>query len=104
VPVGNATGHLVTSWLNPTSILIGVGWVIAQDPYVLPPELTLREAAAPDATLTALMFGCLAAGLVLMIGFEAAITRVLGVVALFAFIVLGVFLIADPELVDSDDL
>jgi hypothetical protein len=108
VPVCNATGHLVTSWLNPTPILIGVvgvvGWVIAQDPYVLPPELTLREAAAPDATLTALMFGCLAAGLVLMIGFEAAITRVLGVVALFAFIVLGVFLIADPELLDSDDL
>jgi hypothetical protein len=51
-----------------------------------------------------LMFACLAAGLVLMIGFEAAVTRVLGVLALFAFIVLGVFLIADPELLDSDDL
>src|SRR3954454_23072661 len=24
VPVGNATGHLVSSWLNPTSIFIGV--------------------------------------------------------------------------------
>jgi hypothetical protein len=52
----------------------------------------------------ALMFGCLVAGLVLMIGFEATVTRVLGVLALFAFIVLGVFLIADPELLDSDDL
>ena len=49
------------------------------------------------------MFACLAAGLVLMIGFEAAVTRVLGVLALFAFIVLGVFLIADPELLDADD-
>jgi len=49
------------------------------------------------------MFGCLAVGLVLMIGFEAAITRVLGVLALFAFIVIGVFLIADPELLDPDD-
>lgn len=49
------------------------------------------------------MLACLAAGLVLMIGFEAAVTRVLGVLALFAFIVLGVFLIADPELLDSDD-
>ena len=51
----------------------------------------------------ALMFGCLAVGLVLMIGFEAAITRLLGVVALFAFIVIGVFLIADPQLLDPDD-
>jgi hypothetical protein len=51
----------------------------------------------------ALMFGCLAVGLVLMIGFEAAITRLLGVLALFAFIVIGVFLIADPELLDADD-
>jgi hypothetical protein len=50
-----------------------------------------------------LMFGCLAVGLVLMIGFETAITRVLGVLALFAFIVIGVFLIADPELLDSGD-
>ena len=50
-----------------------------------------------------LMFGCLAAGLVLMLGFDAAITRLLGVLALFAFIVIGVFLIADPELLDPDD-
>jgi hypothetical protein len=28
---------------------------------------------------------------------------VLGVLTLFAFIVIGVFLIADPELLDSDD-
>jgi len=51
----------------------------------------------------AFMLGCLAAGLVLMIGFEAVITRVLGVLALFAFIVTGVFLIADPAFLERDD-
>jgi hypothetical protein len=49
------------------------------------------------------MFACLACGLVLMIGFDAAITRVLGVLLLFAFIVTGVFLIADPEFLDRED-
>jgi uncharacterized membrane protein YkgB len=49
------------------------------------------------------MFACLVAGLVLMIGFEHAVTRVLGVLALFAFIVTGVFLIADPEFLARDD-
>ena len=34
-----------------------VGWVFAQRPYVLPPELTLDEAAAPDATLAAVLVG-----------------------------------------------
>ena len=123
-----------------------VGWALAQSPYFLPPELTLDEAAASDATLAAvldrhrdrrgrprplagvpvppraarharsavraprpalrpaamkplaLMLGSFAAGLVLMVAFEHRVTRVLGVLALFAFIVTGVFLIADPEL------
>jgi cytochrome d ubiquinol oxidase subunit II len=43
-----------------------VGWVFAQDPYVLPPELTLEAAAAPDATLTALLIG-VGIGLVLLV-------------------------------------
>jgi cytochrome d ubiquinol oxidase subunit II len=43
-----------------------VGWVFAQDPYVLPPELTLDAAAAPDATLTALLIG-VGIGLVLLV-------------------------------------
>jgi hypothetical protein len=51
----------------------------------------------------ALMFGSLAAGLVLMIGFETWYTRLLGVLALFTFIVTGVFLIADPAFLDRDD-
>jgi cytochrome d ubiquinol oxidase subunit II len=34
---------------------IVAGWAAAQSPYLLPGELTLDEAAAPDATLTALL-------------------------------------------------
>jgi cytochrome bd ubiquinol oxidase subunit II len=36
---------------------ITVGWVLAQDPYVLPPRLTLSAAAASDATLATLLVG-----------------------------------------------
>ena len=36
-------------------ICVTVGWALAQDPYVLPQELTLDEAAASDATLTAVV-------------------------------------------------
>jgi cytochrome d ubiquinol oxidase subunit II len=36
---------------------VTVGWVFAQDPYLLPPELTLDEAAAGEATLQALVIG-----------------------------------------------
>jgi cytochrome d ubiquinol oxidase subunit II len=32
-----------------------VGWAVAQSPYVLPPRDTLDEAAASDATLTAVV-------------------------------------------------
>ena len=54
--------------------------------------------------LLGFMFACLGAGLVLMLVFEAWFTRLLGVAALFAFIVAGVFLIADPAfLADGDD-
>jgi cytochrome bd ubiquinol oxidase subunit II len=34
---------------------IVAGWALAQEPYLLPPGLTVEEAAAPDATLTALL-------------------------------------------------
>jgi cytochrome bd ubiquinol oxidase subunit II len=34
---------------------IVAGWALAQRPYLLPPHLTVREAAAPDATLLALV-------------------------------------------------
>ena len=53
--------------------------------------------------LVALMFTCLGAGLLLMLLFEAWFTRLLGVAALFAFIVSGVFLIADPAFLAAED-
>jgi cytochrome bd ubiquinol oxidase subunit II len=34
---------------------IVAGWAFAQEPYILPPDLTVRAAAAPDSTLTALL-------------------------------------------------
>jgi hypothetical protein len=45
----------------------------------------------------AVPIACFVVGVALMIPFEATITRILGVAALFAFIVSGVFAIADPE-------
>jgi cytochrome bd ubiquinol oxidase subunit II len=42
------------------------GWAVAQQPYLLPPELTVEEAAAPDATLLALLIGT-ALGMLILI-------------------------------------
>jgi hypothetical protein len=53
--------------------------------------------------LTGLMLAAFAIGLVLMVAFEHPVTRVLGLLALFAFIVTGVFLIADPAFLDEED-
>ena len=49
------------------------------------------------------MLASLAVGLVLMVVFEEPLTRIAGVLALFAFIVSGVFLIADPAFLAADD-
>jgi len=49
------------------------------------------------------MLGCLVVGLALMLAFESAVTRLLGVLALFAFIVVGVFLIADPVFLAEEE-
>jgi hypothetical protein len=49
------------------------------------------------------MLGCLGVGLALMLAFESWITRLLGVLALFAFIVIGVFLIADPAFLAEEE-
>jgi hypothetical protein len=49
------------------------------------------------------MLGCLIVGLALMLAFESAVTRLLGVLALFAFIVIGVFLIADPVFLAEEE-
>jgi hypothetical protein len=60
-------------------------------------------APAPRRALLALMLSSLVAGVGLMLGFEAPLMRVLGVLALFAFIVSGVFLIADPASLQRDE-
>jgi cytochrome bd ubiquinol oxidase subunit II len=44
---------------------IMVGWAVAQEPYALPPHLTVASAAAPHATLVALL-GSIAAGLLVI--------------------------------------
>jgi hypothetical protein len=46
---------------------------------------------------------CGVVGVVFMIGFDAAITRVIGVAGLVGFIVCGVFAIANPELLGRDE-
>jgi hypothetical protein len=51
----------------------------------------------------ALPLACFLVGAVLMIGFEETITRILGIAALFGFIVSGVFAIADPAALGDDD-
>ncbi len=45
---------------------IVAGWAVAQEPYFLPPELTVAEAAAPDATLAALL-GAVGVGLLILV-------------------------------------
>ena len=50
-----------------------------------------------------LMLGSFVVGVVLMILFHEPITRVVGVLALFTFIVSGVFLIADPAFLDREE-
>jgi cytochrome d ubiquinol oxidase subunit II len=45
---------------------IVAGWAFAQEPYLLPPDLTVREAAAPDTTLTALLVAA-ALGMALLV-------------------------------------
>jgi cytochrome bd ubiquinol oxidase subunit II len=45
---------------------IVAGWAVAQQPYLLPPDLTVEEAAAPDATLLALLIAT-ALGMLILI-------------------------------------
>jgi hypothetical protein len=52
--------------------------------------------------LPLLVAGSLVAGLALMIPFEATVTRILGVLLLFAFIVGALFVIAEPRFLDGD--
>ena len=45
---------------------IVVGWLVAQKPYVLPPDLTIDEAKASDATLSAIVIG-VGAGMIILV-------------------------------------
>jgi cytochrome bd ubiquinol oxidase subunit II len=75
----SAMAGLATLWLEWTArfeaarwvvaVAVGAivaGWVAAQQPYMLPPELTVDEAAAGDATLTALLIAVVI-GLVVLV-------------------------------------
>lgn len=46
--------------------LILWGWVIVQYPFVVPPTLTLRDAAAPPITLRLLLYGLVGGGVILL--------------------------------------
>ena len=64
------------------------------------------ERAAPSVRrrpLLLFMLAMLGLGMLLMLIFEHWLTRVVGVTALFAFIVSGVFLIADPAFLAAGD-
>lgn len=60
---GAATLGLVAAWRFNAArvsaaaavVAVVVGWAVAQSPFLLPGELTLKQAAAPDATLTAML-------------------------------------------------
>jgi len=49
------------------------------------------------------MFACLLVGLPLMLLFENTFTRIAGVLLCLAFIVIGVFVIANPDDLARDD-
>lgn len=47
-------------------------------------------------------FVALSLAVVLMIVFDATVTRITGVIAIFAFIALGTFAVATPEFLEAD--
>lgn len=56
-----------------------------------------------ERRLTVAAIAAFVLGVALMIPFEATITRILGVLCLFAFIVIGVFAIATPDRLGASD-
>ena len=54
------------------------------------------------ARRTALVFVLLGIAVVTMVVFEATITRVIGVLALFGFVIAGVFAIADHDFLSPE--
>jgi cytochrome d ubiquinol oxidase subunit II len=77
--IGSGIAGLATLWLEwrerfelarytaaAAVTAIVAGWAVAQEPYLLPPHLTVDQAAAPDAVLTALVIAAVV-GLALLI-------------------------------------
>jgi hypothetical protein len=60
------------------------------------PEAPAEHGTRPKPLL-GLMLGALVVGVPLMVLFEGALTRILGLLCLFTFIITGVFLIAHPS-------
>jgi hypothetical protein len=56
-----------------------------------------------NRALFAVMIGSFGVGAVLMLLFESTPARIAGVLALFAFMIAGVFLVAEPEFLAGDD-
>jgi hypothetical protein len=52
--------------------------------------------------LSVLVAACFVAGVALMVFFDTAVTRALGVACLFGFVAAGLFLIADPVLLSGE--
>jgi hypothetical protein len=66
-------------------------------------EGAAAEPSVRRSPLLLFMLGSLGLGLVVMLASEAWYARVVGVVSLFAFIVAGVFLIADPAFLAAEE-
>jgi uncharacterized membrane protein YphA (DoxX/SURF4 family) len=62
-----------------------------------------RGAPPPRRPLLVLTIASFVIGAGVMLAFEAPIARVVGVTALFVFIVAGVFTIADPDWLGRDE-
>ena len=64
-------------------------------------EAARSEPLAPRGRLVVAMAAFLLVGMPLMLLFEAGITRFVGVVCVFGFIITGVFAIARPEFLEE---
>jgi hypothetical protein len=79
---------------------------LTRRPEPAPAVAPVAPASPPPArrgALLAFTLASLAVGMVLMLVFHAGVTRVVGVLALFAFIVSGVFLIAHPAFLGQEE-
>ena len=71
-PAGRATrrGAHASSSIGAVACIV-VGWGVAQWPYILPESLEVDDAAAPSATLGALLVAAVGAVLIVLPGFIA---------------------------------